>query len=58
MGERCEKRTMCTITCDECGRRYGAWFEDVEDMRRQAYDDDWQDNVKDGQWSWRCPNHW
>jgi len=59
MGERCEKRAMYTITCDECGREYGAWFEDVEDMRRQAYDDDWQDHMgKDGHRSWRCPHHW
>lgn len=59
MSERCEKRTMYTLSCDECGREYGAWFEDVEDMRQQAYDDDWQDDVsKDGQWSWRCPRHW
>ena len=59
MGERCEKRTMYTLSCDECGREYGAWFDDVEDMRRQAYEDDWQDDVsKDGQWSWRCPRHW
>lgn len=59
MGERCEKRTMYTITCDECGREYGAWFDDAEDMRRQAYDDDWQDLMgKDGHRSWRCPDHW
>ena len=59
MGERCEKRTMYTITCDRCGREYGAWFEDVGDMRRQAYDDDWQDFMgKDGRFSWRCPRHW
>ena len=59
MGERCEKRTMYTITCDECGREYGAWFDDVEDMRRQAYDDDWQDLMgKGGHRSWRCPDHW
>lgn len=59
MGERCEKRTMYTITCDECGREYGAWFDDAEDMRRQAYDDDWLDNVdRDGHRSWRCPDHW
>ena len=59
MGERCEKRTMYTIVCDECGREYGAWFDDVEDMRRQAYDDDWQDLMgKDGHRSWRCPDHW
>lgn len=59
MGERCEKRAMYTITCDECGREYVAWFDDVEDMRRQAYEDDWQDDVsKDFQWSWRCPRHW
>lgn len=59
MGERCEKRTMYTITCDECGREYGAWFDDVEAMRQQAYNDDWQDHMgKDGHRSWRCPDHW
>lgn len=59
MGERCEKRTMYTITCDQCGREYGAWFDDAEDMRRQAFDDDWQDLMgKDGHRSWRCPYHW
>lgn len=59
MGERCEKRVMYTITCDQCGREYGAWFDGVEDMRRQAFDDDWQDHMgKDGHRSWRCPRHW
>lgn len=59
MGERCEKRAMYTITCDQCGREYGAWFDDAEDMRRQAFDDDWQDHMgKDGHRSWRCPDHW
>lgn len=59
MSERCEKRAMYTITCDHCGLEYGTWFDDVEDMRRQAYDDEWQDHMgKDGQMSWCCPKHW